>query len=34
RAGQIRRWSEVVFPLLRPWWVYKGNRFQQGLTRS
>ncbi|MGQ9864971.1 MAG: glycosyltransferase [Pseudanabaenaceae cyanobacterium] len=34
RAGQIRRWSEVVFPLLRPWWVYKGNRFQKGLTRS
>jgi len=27
RAGEVRQMSELVFPLLRPLWLYLGNRF-------
>jgi len=32
--GKVKRWSEVLFPLLRPLWVYKGNHFNQGLLKK
>jgi rhamnosyltransferase len=33
-SGKVKRWSEVIFPLLRPFWVYKGNHFNNGLLKS
>ncbi len=32
-TGKVKKWSEVVFPFLRPWWVYVGNHFNRGLAR-
>jgi len=32
--GKVKRWSEVIFPLLRPFWLYKGNHFNSGLLKS
>jgi len=25
-TGRVRKWAEVVFPVMRPRWVYRGNR--------
>lgn len=27
KAGKIKRWSELFFPLIRPIWLFKGNLF-------
>lgn len=34
RDRKVRQVSEIVFPFLRPIWVYMGNHYSQGLTRS
>jgi rhamnosyltransferase len=31
--GKVQRWSEVIFPILRPIWIYKGNHLNQGLLK-
>lgn len=31
RDRQIKQWSEIVYPFLRPYWVYKGNHFNRSL---
>lgn len=33
RQGKVKKFSEVVFPFLRPIWVYKGNHFNHSLQR-
>ncbi|MGH9425855.1 MAG: glycosyltransferase family 2 protein, partial [Terriglobia bacterium] len=30
--GRVTKFSEVAFPFLRPYWVYKGNRFNRALV--
>ncbi len=34
RDRKVRQISEIAFPFLRPVWVYIGNHYSQGLTRS
>lgn len=31
--GKVTQFSEIAFPLMRPFWVYKGNHFNQGLLK-
>ncbi|MDX1976782.1 MAG: glycosyltransferase family 2 protein [Pseudanabaenaceae cyanobacterium bins.68] len=31
RDRQVKKWSEIVYPFLRPYWVYKGNHFNRSL---
>lgn len=33
-AGKVKKSSELLFPFLRPFWVYKGNHHNQGLLRD
>jgi rhamnosyltransferase len=28
---QVTKWSEIVFPFMRPYWVFRGNHFNRGL---
>lgn len=32
RDRQVKKWSEIVYPFMRPFWVYKGNQFNKSLT--
>jgi rhamnosyltransferase len=29
---KVKKWSEIVYPFMRPFWLYKGNHFNQSLT--
>ena len=31
RNRQVTKWSEIVFPFMRPYWVFRGNHFNRGL---
>ncbi len=33
REGKVKQFSEVIYPFLRPTWVYIGNHFNQGLVK-
>ncbi len=30
-TGEVKKFSELIFPFLRPFWVYKGNNYNKGL---
>jgi rhamnosyltransferase len=32
RDREVKKWSEIVYPFMRPFWLYKGNHFNQDLT--
>ena len=33
-TGKVRKLAEVVYPFMRPRWLYRGNRHAVGLTRA
>lgn len=33
-AGKVKKWSEIVYPVLRPWWVYGGNHLTDIRAKS
>jgi rhamnosyltransferase len=33
REGKVKQFSEVIYPFLRPTWVYIGNHFNRGLVK-
>lgn len=29
---KVRKWSEMAYPIMRPWWVYRGNHLNNSRT--